>query len=537
MDAFNLPILAFVEGWVLIGSPCIFPILPIIIQGALQSQSIAKPSGIALGFLVTFSLFTYFSRQIVQYLNIDIDIIRQTSLLLLLLFGLVMTSNWLTKKFEWLTQSFSNLGMVGHKNYTRFELINGFVLGTLIGFVWTPCGGPIFASVVLQTILQPNNTEALWLIFFFSLGVATPLFLLALLGKTLIAHTRLLQERWIFVRKTLGFVMIVSVLSLAYGPITFNFIPQKTIRATQLTNGILVPYPMPEITGIAHWLNSKPLTSSDLKGKVILVDFWTYSCINCIHTLPYIKDWYQKYHDKGLEIIGIHTPEFIFERNIRNVQNAVTKYGIQYPIAMDNDWSSWRHFNNHYWPAHYLINSNGQVVYTHFGEGAYDTIENNIRFLLHLDHKNQTVTQFKVPDTKEIYLGFEKQTAYAGTQMQVNSTAFYTTPKTTPLEHFALQGLWSIQAEKIVAKKIQSSLVIRVRGQKIYAVMGAEGAHPIKLTVRYIGESNKTKQAKISISSHQLYLLMNLDKMQEGTILLIPQSPGLAFYTILLEKT
>src|SRR5262249_35582634 len=158
------------------------------------------------------------------------------------------------------------------------------------------------------------------------------------------------------------------------------------------------------------WINSPPLTLAELRGKVVLIDFWTYSCINCLRTLPYIKDWYEKYHDKGLVIIGVHTPEFEFEHDVNNVKAAVQKLGILYPVALDNNFATWLAFNNRYWPAHYLINQDGVVVYTHFGEGEYDVTENNIRYLLGIKTKVTMPATEENPydryQTAETYFGF-----------------------------------------------------------------------------------------------------------------------------------
>lgn len=172
-----------------------------------------------------------------------------------------------------------------------------------------------------------------------------------------------------------------------------------------------LPRRAPEIKGITHWINSEPLTIAGLKGKVVLVDFWTYSCINCIRTQPYLNAWYAKYKDKGLEIIGVHTPEFEFEKNIPNVERAVKDEKITYPVAMDNNYATWNAFDNHYWPAKYLIDQNGQIVYTHFGEGDYDEIEQKVQALLGLNDKMVEVIgilQAQAGQTAETYLGYER---------------------------------------------------------------------------------------------------------------------------------
>ncbi|PMS38148.1 cytochrome oxidase Cu insertion factor (SCO1/SenC/PrrC family) [Trinickia symbiotica] len=151
-----------------------------------------------------------------------------------------------------------------------------------------------------------------------------------------------------------------------------------TATAGQAGNGKTAP----EFTGIDNWINSPPLTQQQLRGKVVLVDFWTYSCINCIHTLPYVKTWYQKYKDQGLVVVGVHTPEYPFERSTDNVKTAIKRFGIEYPVAQDNEYATWNAYSNQYWPAFYLIDKEGRVVYTHYGEGEYAQTEQQIRNLL-----------------------------------------------------------------------------------------------------------------------------------------------------------
>lgn len=187
-------------------------------------------------------------------------------------------------------------------------------------------------------------------------------------------------QEWLRLTSKLFAIVVFTVAtSSAYA---LSYINQSPV--SHLTNGIDNPYKAPDFVDIQAWINSQPLSLNDLKGKVVLVQFWTYSCINCIHTIPYLNDWYQKYHDKGFEIIGVHSPEFEFEHDFNNVKNAVYQDEILYPVALDNQFATWQAYKNHYWPARYLINKNGDIVYVHFGEGDYDTTENNIQYLLNI---------------------------------------------------------------------------------------------------------------------------------------------------------
>ena len=248
------------------------------------------------------------------------------------------------------------------------------------------------------------------------------MFLIALAGRSIVTNL-LFPGKTVLFRQLLGLIIILTVIYLVFFPgagISFtqtnNQLPAKPVS---LVNGVEHPYKAPEIAGIDAWINSTPLSWNNLKGKVVLIDFWTYSCINCIRTLPYLKDWYAKYHDKGFEIIGIHSPEFQFEHDLNNVKNAVKQDGITYPVALDNQFITWQNFKNEYWPAHYLVNKNGEVVYVHFGEGEYDVTENNIRYLLGMGGQvthNKYEENYATTQTPETYLGYHRAERFSSVE-------------------------------------------------------------------------------------------------------------------------
>ncbi len=315
-------------------------------------------------------------------------------------------------------------------------------------------------------------------------------------------------------------IVIVFFLSLS-----------TAFAALTLKNGIY-PYPAPQIEGITEWINSEPLQLNQLKGKVVLIDFWTYSCINCVRTLPYLKAWYHKYHDAGFVIIGVHAPEFGFEKNASNVQTAVLKQNIKYPVALDNDFKTWRNFNNHYWPAHYLIDKNGRVVYQHFGEGEYDTTENNIRFLLGL-----TTPAVAQPDldaqypalTPETYLGYARAENFTSPETRSNNQAAqYTFPKELRDNDWALSGNWIINADRIVSAQPYAKLKIHCNAQKVFMVMGNASIKPIQLQILFNGE-NVTKS--LEVDKHTLYEVLSLPQLDNGILEVIASSPGLEIYT------
>ena len=260
----------------------------------------------------------------------------------------------------------------------------------------------------------------------------------------------------------------------------------------------------PEFTGISNWLNSQPLTMASLKGKVVLVDFWTYSCINCIRTLPYVTKWYDTYKDQGFVVIGVHTPEFDFEKQIANVQDAINRFGIKYPVAQDNTYSTWNAYSNQYWPAEYLIDQNGNIVYTHFGEGEYDHTENAIRELIGMSAN-------VVPDNGVDLSGIASPEMYFGTarlqyltpQQSPSAQMNYTFPATLALNNFALQGNWKFSSEDTQLVSGSGSIKLKFHATKVHMV--ASSTAPAILTITVDGKV----QPLVTVQSSELYTLFN----------------------------
>ncbi|TAL63850.1 MAG: thioredoxin family protein, partial [Legionella sp.] len=343
------------------------------------------------------------------------------------------------------------------------------------------------------------------------------------------------------IRKALGLIIILNLLymiSIEQGLFPYATVKKSAIRtATYLEKGLWRPYPAPEIAGIATWLNSPPLRLQELKGKVVLIDFWTYSCINCLRTLPYLKEWYKQYHAKGLEIIGVHSPEFDFEKKAENVQAAIKRYDIPYPVALDNSFVTWRLFSNHYWPAHYLINPQGLVVYEHFGEGDYDVMENNIRFLLGID-QTQTKPNLKMVNdmadyfaqlSPETYLGYVRADSVLSPYLIRDKMAKYEYPKELKPNAWALKGEWLVASDKIRAAKANAALQMHFQAGKVYAVMGNATDKPIVVHVLLNGKAFKKP---IKVDKYSLYEVLALPEASAGILQIISQAPGLEIYTL-----
>lgn len=534
MDLLNL-ILAFLEGIALIISPCILPVLPIILSGSIESGK-KRPFGIIIGFITSFVLFTLFSKSLLELFNVNLNIIRNISFGLLITFGIIMLSNYLTEIFDLLTSRIANIGAswkIFQKPNQGF--LSGLIFGGLVGLIWTPCAGPILAAVILQTILQKTNFQSLLTITSFAIGASIPMLMIAVFGREIINKLSFFKTRAVLLRRILGCIIIISVLYMIYGyGFTFTFSkPQEGVlpMQTSLMQTINNPYPMPRIEGIEAWINSAPLKNEDLKNKVTLIDFWDYSCINCIRTLPYLKDWYKKYHDKGLVIIGIHSPEFSFEKNLDNVKKAVASYGIEYPVALDNKFETWINFRNHYWPAHYLVNKDGMVIYQHFGEGDYDILENNIRLLLGMNRAEiDKGKELRFPQTPETYLGYARMDRFfSPEEVATNANKKYSYQDSLPTNYWELQGNWTILAEYIRSEAPDSKIKLHFSASKVYAVIG--NATEKSITVKIIINNDLNQTKLLNITNSTLYTIVDTNNNFDGTVELIASQPGLEIYT------
>ncbi len=569
--------LAFLEGFALIISPCILPILPIILSGTLEGGS-RRPLGIILGFVLTFALFTLFSRALVEVLAINLDILRGIAFSLIILFGIILMSDYLSEKFSQITQPLANLGASVSVDASH-GFLGGLVLGALVSLIWVPCAGPILASVLVQTAVQKTSLQSFITFFFFALGSVIPMLLIALLGRQLISKIDYLKKHTHLLRKIFGLIIVIGALIAAFTssvtlyskkPTFFHetFVPafKEVTAEDKLVAGLPTPYPAPNLEKISDWINTAEFTLGSLKGKVVLLDFWTYSCINCIRTLPYLKSWYQKYHDKGLVIIGVHTPEFAFEKNPDNVKMAVENFGIQYPVVLDNDYATWNNYQNHYWPAHYLIDTKGEVVYIHFGEGGYAETEHNIRYLLGIKpekHKHEDsmpglsrkisetkvirISQEeegpglsqKVPETAETYLGVVRaDIANSPEKLGYYPKQAYVFPDTLHKDAWALNGNWTVDAENIISAENNAAIRIHFFAAKVFSVMGSQAQKPIVLKVLLDGKpipmdkaGKDVKDAELVIAESRLYSIINLETSQDGILELQAMDEGAMLYT------
>lgn len=534
-------LLAFIEGFALILSPCILPIAPIFLAGSLTGSK-RRPLGIVAGFVLFFTFIVFFSRQFVQYTGIELNHLRDWSFALLCLLGLIMLIPSLSDKFQQWTQRLSNVGSFSFLYHPNSGFLNGLIFGGLIAIIWTPCAGPILATIILQTVTQKTTALSFITLLSFATGAAIPMMVLAMYGNKIIHTFAFFKKHTTLIRQSLGAIIIASVFYMIYFEekfVSISVAETGVKTATSLINGLWIPYSAPPIVGIDAWINSPPLQLKSLKGHVILVDFWTYSCINCLRTLPYLKLWYSRYHAKGLEIIGVHTPEFDFEKKLDNVKAAVERYGIRYPVGLDNQFKTWNSFDNHYWPAHYLINKQGLVVYKQFGEGDYDVIENNIRFLLGIDQRmprNEANQAFLASSlTPETYLGYARADRQLSPPLIINKINHYQFKNPLSANAWDIKGAWLIQADHITSKSANASLRIQFNAKQVFMVMGS--AQPVKIYITLDGkplirnQGTDVKNSHITVSQFKLYQVVSAKQLTQGVLEISTPAADVEIYT------
>ena len=445
-----LLLFAFIGGVITILSPCILPLLPIILSSTTGSGT-KRPFGIVAGFVLSFTFFTLFLSTIVQATGVPANSLRNISVVILVIFGLALIIPQVQAQIEKLFYYFQRFapqvktGSPRGSEATLRGFGGGLIIGASLGLLWTPCVGPILASVISLAISGEVTGSALLITLAYSLGTAIPMFLIIRGGQDALQKVPWLLRNSGKIQKAFGVLMILTAIAIyqnidrrfqswfleafpSYGTgltaIEDNELVRNALQGAGKNTEDMVGKPMsdltdkmnypiaPEIIPGGEWFNSEPLIVKELtnQNKVVLIDFWTYSCINCIRTLPYLRDWWEKYEDDGLVIIGVHTPEFEFEKDINNLKQAVADFELKYPIVQDNNYATWKAYNNRFWPAKYLIDKDSRIRYTHFGEGKYDETEMMIQKLLsetgqEISEEINTQTYSIDSRTPEIYLG------------------------------------------------------------------------------------------------------------------------------------
>jgi cytochrome c biogenesis protein CcdA/thiol-disulfide isomerase/thioredoxin len=508
--------LAYLGGLLTIFSPCVLPVLPFVFARSDQSF---RRSGlpILLGMAATFTLLASFAAVGGAWLVEVNQYGRYVAMLLLLLLGVALIFPALA---EFMMRPFVALGArLQQRADQQGSLKGSLLLGVAIGFLWAPCAGPILGLVLAGAALNGANLYSAMLLLVFAAGAATSLGLALLAGGRVFSLMKrgLGAEEWL--RRGLGVLVVAGVVVIALGWDT-RFLSQFTYLSTAGTEQKLITQlgkqaaarqagapeespAMPPLSGATQWLNSPPLSSEMLRGKVVLVDFWTYSCINCLRTLPYLKAWNEKYRAQGLVIIGVHTPEFAFEKDPHNVEQAIHDLGISYPVAMDNQYAIWNAYSNQYWPAHYLIDAQGRVRDQHFGEGAYQETEQMIQALLREAHQGApamgnelvqvagsgvTAAAADMDSSPETYLGYLRQQNFASPEaVRRDAAAQYSAPRALKPDQWALGGKWLVSAESAALQAPGGTISYRFQGRDLHLVLGTRNGKPVRFRVTLDG--------------------------------------------------
>jgi cytochrome c biogenesis protein CcdA/thiol-disulfide isomerase/thioredoxin len=535
-----LILIGFLAGVVTAVSPCVLPVLPILLAGGASGR---KPLRIVAGLIVSFSVFTLFATWLLDSLGLPDDLLRNLAIALLFVLAATLLVPQLALLIERPLAAFSRL---------RPQRVGGgFGLGVALGLVFVPCAGPVLATVTVVAANEHVGWRAILLTIAYAIGAAVPMLVIAYGGGAAAARLRVHAAA---VRTVAGTLIAVVAIGLVFHvddhlaqltPGYTSFLQTK-IEASSTAErelakvrggkGPLKAKPaaaaggLPSygtaaaITAGGAWINSPPLTMQQLRGKVVLVDFWTYSCINCLRTLPHLKAWYAAYHDKGLVILGVHTPEFAFEHVTSNVRAAVKRLGITYPVVQDNNYKTWDAYSNEYWPAEYLVDKAGVIRHVNFGEGEYDQTESLIRRLLGITGAKARAVPDTTPDelmTPESYLGYQRIDRYAGSRLAPDKAATYTLPKTLAANDLAYGGRWTVGSQSILAGE-GARLQLHFQAKDVYIVLGGKG------TVKALIPGQPT--TTLDVDANRLYTVHSSPTETDATLEL-QFSPGVRAYS------
>lgn len=539
-------ILALMAGILTIAAPCILLPLPIVLGGSVGQNSKTRPLFITLGFVVSFASVALLVNFLVQSLDFDPNALRTGAVILLIIFAIFMI--WPTP-FEKLMAHLSGLlGMASQSSQTAGNgNWGGLILGMIIGVIWAPCAGPILGAILTLVALQNDFGQASLLLVAYAIGAGLPMLAIAYGGQVLTTRVKGIAKYSARLQQIFGVILILLAGAIYFQYDTIiqtNLVKNFPTLGTGLENNLMNIFknnnptadqanlenlgPAPEFAGISHWLNSEPLTMKDLRGKVVLIDFWTYSCINCIRTLPYVTKWYDTYHDQGLVVIGVHSPEFAFEKETANVQTAIDQYKIKYLVAQDNELGTWLAYNNQYWPAEYLIDQKGNIVYTHFGESEYDVTENAIRKLLGM--KTDAPTD-NGPDlggirSPEMYFGTDRDEYLTPAQRPSETPQNYTLSDSLALNQFAVEGNWQFLRDKATLVKGAGKIKLHFSSGKLFMVAQSL-SQPVILSITVDGK----RQLDVTVSQSQLYTLFDSNNYTDHAIEIDIPSPGFDAFT------
>ena len=510
-------LLAYLGGVLTILSPCILPVLPFVFARGdkpFVSNGLPLLAGMAVTFAGVATLAALGGGWAVTANSVG----RAVALTLFAGFALLLIFPSLSERAM---RPLVGWGQRLSERADHGGIGSSALLGVATGLLWAPCAGPILGIILTGAALSGANATTAGLLLAYALGAATSLALALLVGGKVFAAMKRSIGIGEGVRKALGALMLVAVGFIALGldtrllaklstAQTFGFehrlaqllgMDEEELSTKVGAGKLPVEGPLPSLDGAVLWLNSPPLTREQLKGKVVLVDFWTYSCINCIRSVPYVRAWAERYKGKGLVVIGVHAPEFAFERHPANVRKAVADLGIRYPVALDNNLAIWRAFNNRYWPAHYLADAEGRIRYHHFGEGRTDETEAAIRSLLVENGATglgdetaikasgaSAAADFASIRSPETYLGAKRAKSFTSPGGFRQGSFDYRLPTSLKLNEWGLDGRWTVEPQRAVLAEPNGLIAFRFHARDLHLVLGSGSGKPVRFRVMIDGK-------------------------------------------------
>jgi cytochrome c biogenesis protein CcdA/thiol-disulfide isomerase/thioredoxin len=563
-----LMLFALLAGAATALSPCVLPVLPAVL-GAGVTGGRRRPLGVVTGLVLAFTFATIALVYVIDALGLPDDLVRTLAIITLFGFGITLLIPGLGDRIE----AFGSRIAPGPARVGGDGFGSGLLLGASLGLVYTPCAGPILAGVITVSAAQDFTAGKLAVALAYAVGSGAVLYLLMLGGRKLVDRIKPARA---WVQAGTGAVMVLVAiamtadLDLKFQNAIADDLPSVLVNpsgelekssavsdelqkvrggeatqeggAAEAAAGVTLPDygPAPDFTDTQQWFNTpggQPLSIADLtqkQGRVVLIDFWTYTCINCIRTLPYVKSWDEKYRDHGLTVVGVHSPEFAFEKDAGNVENAIADEGIAYPVVQDNELGTWNAFANQYWPAKYLIDAAGEVRYVHFGEGGYDETEKAIRSLLAeagdrglgADAKpdGQIETADRDLRTPETYLGLARAQGWINGPQSGEKDYGSPDPASLDLNQFAYGGAWDIADESATAVR-DASLALSFQARRVFLVLGSPGGVPRDVQVLLDGKpiadadaGDDVHGAMATITGQRLYRLVDLPEAGRHTL-------------------
>ncbi|NTV30079.1 MAG: cytochrome c biogenesis protein DipZ [Candidatus Omnitrophica bacterium] len=553
---FVLGLFSFLAGVVTILSPCIIPVLPIILAGS-AGRGRVKPWGVVTGFVTSFTFFTLTLSMIVKLTGLPADTMRVLAIVLLAVFGLFLCIPSLQVVYENVISRFWPKQGVANKGQGFWS---GFLLGVSLGLIWTPCVGPIMAAVITLAAASAVSAAAVFITLAYALGTAVPMLVIMFGGRKLLDRIPWIKANAGIVQRSFGVVMVVMAVVLfkgydrrleswvvarfpTYGSgltalennehvkhALDNLTGDERLDGQDASESVAIPL-APEIVTGGQWFNSPPLNLQALRGKVVVIDFWTYTCINCIRTLPELKAWHDRYAGLGLVIIGVHTPEFEFEKDPGNVAKAVRDFGLKYPVVQDNNYATWKAYRNQYWPAKYFIDRTGRIRSTHFGEGGEAESEAVIRKLLQEAGSRPGAYAGEHPyfveaGTPETYLGLERTERFGSVEGLREGTGTYSMPSELKLNNYAYAGQWSV-AKDHSSPISGARLDLHFLAKDVFLVMRAQGKDAVRVEVLLDGKPVGTtehgqdvNEGAVIVRDDRLYHLLSIRTAGEHTLTL-----------------